>query len=190
MVFNKSGRKLNINCKFGQQKVDVAKSYMHLGCGLTPSGAYSANQDKLYNKGLRALFNLLKDFQPQKGTPVRLFLKLFDSLVKPILLYNCEIWGAYTSRNPSFQLFKEKLFQTNIMCEELEIKMYKIILGVNAKTPNSGVRSELGRFPMHIPILSSILKYLYHLLSDHSDSPLLMNALKTSISLHRNGTVS
>ena len=43
---------------------------------------------------------------------------------------------------------------------------------------------------MHISILSSTLKYLYHLLSDHSDSPLLMNALKTSISLHSNGTVS
>ena len=76
------------------------------------------------------------------------------------------------------------------MCEKLQVKMYKIILGVNAKTTNSGVRSELGRFPMHIPILSSTLKYLYHLLSDHSDSPLLMNALKTSISLHSNGTVS
>ena len=74
------------------------------------------------------------------------------------------------------------------MCEKLQIKMYKIILGVNTKTTNSGVRSELGRFSMHILILSSTLKYLYHLLSDHSDSPLLMNALKTSISLH--GTVS
>ena len=44
------------------------------------------------------------------------------------------------------------------MCEKLQIKMYKIILGVNAKTTNSSVRSELGRFPMHIPILPS--KYL------------------------------
>ena len=77
MVFNKSGKKLNINCKFGQQKVDVAKSYTYLGCVLTPSGAFSANQDQLYNKGLTALFNLLKDFHPQKGTPVRLFLNAF-----------------------------------------------------------------------------------------------------------------
>ena len=93
------------------------------------------------------------------------------------------------TRNPSFQLFK-KLFQTNLMCEKLQIKMYKIILGVNAKVTNSSVTSELGRFPMHIPILSSTFKYLYHLLSDHSDSSLLANALKTSILLHSNGTVS
>ena len=50
----------------------------------------------------------------------------------------------------SFQLVKEKLFQTNLMCEKLQIKMYKIILGVNAKTTNSGLKSELGRFPMPI----------------------------------------
>ena len=62
------------------------------------------------------------------------------------MLYNCEIWGAYTSRNSSFQLFREKLFQTNVMCEKLQIKMYKFILDVNAKTTNSDVRSELGRF--------------------------------------------
>ena len=85
IVFNKSGRKLNINCKFGQQKVDVAKSYTYLGCVLTPSGSFSANQDQLYNKGLRALFSLLKDFHPQKGPPVRIFLKA---------LLHCAIFSA------------------------------------------------------------------------------------------------
>ena len=54
--------------------------------------------------------------------------------------------------NSSFQLFKEKFFQTNLMCEKLKAKMYKIILDVNAKTTNSGVRSELGKFLMYIPI--------------------------------------
>ena len=111
MVFNKSGGKLNINCKFGQQNVNVVKSYRYLGHRLCQSntirqsgGAFSANQDQLHNKGLRVLFNQLNDFHPQKGNPVRLFLKLFDSLVKPILLYNSEIlnMGAYTSRNSSF----------------------------------------------------------------------------------------
>ena len=57
---------------------------------------------------------------------MQLFLKLFDSLVKQILLYNCETWGAYTSRSRVFQLVKEKLFQTNLMCEKLQIKMYKL----------------------------------------------------------------
>ena len=116
MVFNKSVRKLNINCKFSQQKVDVAKSYTctYLGCVLTPSSSFSANQDQLYIKGFRALLSLLKDFHPQKGILVRIFLKLFNSLAKPILLHNCEIWGAYTLMNSCFQLFREKLFRTTL----------------------------------------------------------------------------
>ena len=81
-----------------------------------------------------------------------------------------EARGAYTSRNSSFQLFKGKLFQTYLMCEKLQIKSYKIILGINAEATNSGVRSQLGRFPMHTLILSSTLKYHFHPLSDHSNS--------------------
>ena len=84
----------------------------------------------------------------------------------------------------SFQLFREKIFQTGILCEKLQIKMYKMILGVNTKVTNSAVKAELGRFPLHITIFSTILKYLFHLLNDHDENLFLMNALHTSISLN------
>ena len=166
----------------------MATSYMgpytYLGSVLTPSGSFSANQDRLYNKGLRIMFTLLKDFHPLNGAPVRIFLKLFDSMIRPVLLYNCEIWGAYIMKISSFQSFREKIFQTGLLCEKLQIKMYKMILGVNTKATNSAVRAELGRFPFHITILSTILKYLFHLLNDHNENLFLMNALHTSISLN------
>ena len=190
MVFNKSGKKLKLNCMFGHTKVEMATSYTYLGCVLTPSGSFSVNQEYLYKKGLRALFSLLKDFNTQKGTPVRLFLKLFDSLVKPVLLYNCEIWGAYVSSKLSFQKFKEGLFEINLVCEKLQIKMYKFVLGVNMKTTNWAVRSELGRFPIHVEVFSSVLSYFYHLLSVYSESELLMNALRTSFHINNNGGTS
>ena len=190
MVFNKSGRKLKLNCMFGKTKVEMATSYTYLGCVLTPSGSFSANQDHLYKKGLRALFSLLKDFNPQKGAPVRLFLKLFDSLVKPVLLYNCEIWGAYVSRKLSFQKFNEDLFQINLVCEKLQLKMYKFILGVNMKATNWAVRSELGRFPIHVEVFSTVISYLYHMLNVHTESELLINALKSSFHINHNGGTS
>ena len=86
IIFNKSGRKLNASCSFGSKTVDMATSYTYLGSVLTPSGSFSANQDQLYNKGLRTMFTLLKDFHPLNGTPVRIFLKLFDSMIRPVLL--------------------------------------------------------------------------------------------------------
>ena len=162
MIFDKSGRKLKASCSFGSKTVDMATSYTYLGSVLTPSGSFSANQDRLYNKGLRIMFTLVKDFLPLNGTPVRIFLELFDSMIRPVLLYNCEIWGAYIMKISSFQSFREKIFQTGLLCEMLQIKMYKMILGVNTKATNSAVRAELGRFPLHITIFLAILKYLFH----------------------------
>ena len=94
---------MKLNCMLGQTKVEMATSYTYLGCVWTTSGSFSANQGYLYKKGLRALFSLFKDFNPQKGTPVLLFLTLFDSLVKPVLLYNCEIWGHMFQVNYYFR---------------------------------------------------------------------------------------
>ena len=187
MIFNKSGRKLNClkaSCSFGSKTVDMATSYTYLGSVLTPSGSFSANQDRLYNKGLRIMFTLLKDFHPLNGTPVRIFLKLFDSMTRPVLLYNCKIWGAYIMKISSFPSFREKVFQTGLLCEKVQIKMCKMILGGKTKATNSAVRAELGRFPLHITIFSTTLKYLFHLLNDHNENLFLMNALHTSISLN------
>ena len=68
MLFNKSGRKLDINCTFGKDKVPMATSYPYLGTILTPSGSFNINNESLYNKGLRAVFSILKDLHPQYGT--------------------------------------------------------------------------------------------------------------------------
>ena len=164
MIFDKSGWKLKASCSFGSKTVDMATSYTYLGSVLTPSGSFSANQDRLYNKGLRIMFTLVKDFHPLNGTPVRIFLELFDSMIRPVLLYNCEIWGAYIMKISSFQSFREKIFQTGLLCEMLQIKKYKMILGVNTKATNSAVRAELGRFPLHITIFLAILKVFISLI--------------------------
>ena len=57
---------------------------------------------------------------------IKLLLKLFDSLVGPTLLYNCEVWGAYTKQTNSLVNFKENLFATNLVCEKLHLKMSKM----------------------------------------------------------------
>ena len=150
MVFNKSGRKLNINCTFGKDKVPMATSYTYLGTILTPSGSFNINKENLYNKGLRTVFSILRDLHPQYGTHSKIILKLFDSLVRPILLYNCQVWGTYSKQFKSFSKFKDNLFQVNLC---------KMILGVNSKTTNSAIRSELGRFPLHISIYNSITNF-------------------------------
>jgi hypothetical protein len=49
----------------------------------------------------KALFSLSKHFNIYEGTSVRDLLHLFDTVVKPQLLYAPEVWGAYLFRKLS-----------------------------------------------------------------------------------------
>ena len=91
----------------------------------------------LKDRGLRAygalkakLGNLFKQHIP-------ITIHLFDSLVKPILLYASDFWGAL------------KLPKSNPV-ETLHIKFCKDLLGVQIRTTNLGVLLELGRIPLYI----------------------------------------
>jgi hypothetical protein len=68
--------------------------------------------------------------------PIDLQLKLFDSLIAPILVYSCEIWG----------------FEHKQGIKQLHLQFLKKILNLRNNTPNYMVYGEMGRFPMDIVI--------------------------------------
>ena len=49
----------------------------------------------LYTKASKAYYAIRKHYNSQNGTPVKTLLKLFDSTIKPTMLYGCEVWGGY-----------------------------------------------------------------------------------------------
>ena len=73
-------------------------------------------------------------------------LHLFDSLVKPILLYGSDFWGC-------LKLPKDNLIET------VHISFCKEVLGVQKQTPNIGVLLELGRTPLQIYAKKNCIKY-------------------------------
>ena len=70
-------------------------------------------------------------------------MKLFESIVVPILCYGCEVWG----------------FDNINDIEKIQIRFYKNLLGLNRNTSNISVFGELGRYPLNIIIKERILKY-------------------------------
>ena len=76
-----------------------------------------------------------------------LFLTLFDSLVKPVLLYGADVWGNFA------------LNSSNNPLDKFVNKFYKTLLGVPKYTSTVGLHIELGRFPMSIYIKNAMLKY-------------------------------
>lgn len=73
-------------------------------------------------------------------------MKIFDTLVSPILLYACEVIG----------------FEKNDNIEKVHLQF---LLKVRTTTPNYLVYGELGRFPLIINIKCRMLTYWNNLLS-------------------------
>ena len=82
--------------------------------------------------------------------PVDIQLHLFDSLIMPILLYGCEIWGC----------------ENNSIIERLHLKFCKMLLGINKSSPTCIVLGELGRFPLDVYIRSRIISFWSRLVTN------------------------
>ena len=61
---------------------------------------------------------------------------LFDKIVKPILLYGCEIWG----------------FSNIELLERVQLKFCKLLLNLKKSTPNFMVYGELGVYPLSVSV--------------------------------------
>ena len=70
-------------------------------------------------------------------------IDLFNKLIKPILLYGCEIWGI-----------------GNIdIIERVQLKFLKMILNLKKSTPSYMVYGETGSFPLKIDIEARMISY-------------------------------
>jgi hypothetical protein len=135
MIFNKSGRLIRRNFWLGNKKVEMVREYKYLGFLITPSiNLYTALTD-LKDRSLRALGAIKSKLGVLFRKHIPTTIHLFDSLVKPILLYASDFWACL------------KLPRNNPI-ENLHIKFCKDLLGVQIQTVNVGVLLELGRLPL------------------------------------------
>ena len=75
--------------------------------------------------------------------------ELFKSLVQPILMYGCEIWGFHKADD----------------IERVHVNFLKHILVVRRQTSNIAVYGEVDRVPLSVVRKVHILKYWYKILS-------------------------
>ncbi len=84
---------------------------------------------------------------------------MFDSLVKPILLYNSEIWGDEIPKSLQKEIIKQANENYNDKYlkhvndspfEKIHVKFSKMVLGVKKQTSNLATKAEIGRYPLHI----------------------------------------
>ena len=114
---------------------------MHGTRGLSPTVEF------LCKAARRTMFGLYRRCQQLSIHDLVLKCKLFDTLVKPILCYCCEVWYA-----PRSQVALDEM-------EQVEIGFLKVLLGDPVQTKTLHVPSEFGRHPMHLTWQSQAAKY-------------------------------
>ena len=135
MIFNKTGKYIRRSYPVKNGTIETTNSYKYLGLIFTPSGEITSCLRDLRDRALRA-YNKLKQ---KMGHHFRLHpmttISLFESLIKPILLYSSDFWGCLKMPN-------------NNPIENMYMKFCKTLLGVQKQTPNIGVLLELGAVPI------------------------------------------
>ena len=95
LVFNKLGRVFNLRIPFGGQVIEPCSRYDYLGTIFTPNGSFSPGRKSPYINASRVMFSFLSEINLRAGAQPLSIQKLFGALVRPILIYNCEVWGAF-----------------------------------------------------------------------------------------------
>lgn len=178
MIFNKSGRTMKKDTfYYNDNALELTNEYKYLGVIFKPSGIFTKANDYLCKKARKALFCIYKTLYSNKAN-IQLHLKLFESCVKPILLYCSELLcldmlvkekSDLNSRHFSYQPVK------------IQMKFAKYILGVNKTSANMAVLGDLGMFPCSIDALKLSIGYWYHLVNSRSSSLIyaIYNSLHT-----------
>ena len=137
MIFNKSGRHIRRNTYFGGERIETTRQYKYLGFMFTPSGEITTGLKDLKDRALRALAKMKKQLGELFRKCPQVTLKLYKTLVVPILLYASDFWGIL------------KLPQNNPI-GNAHISFCKQLLGVQKQTTNVGVLLELGEIPLNL----------------------------------------
>ena len=127
----------------------VEASYNYLGIIFGSTLNWSRCVDNLASKALRAVYGIKSLYFRLRTIPASTIFKIFDTKIKPILLYGSEVWGV-----KSFEAI-----------ENVHIKICKMVLGVGRDVKNDIALGECGRFPIYIDMQVNIIKYWIRLLT-------------------------
>jgi hypothetical protein len=186
MIFQKTGSRPKLNFKFGDIPIEVTDRYKYLGTTLFHSGHFKTNQNLAKKKGLRAAYIILNNIATSSKASTA--IKIFEKVVEPILLYNCEITEAFLPDKWNYEKFISKMWDSCGELNKVVLSFLRQILGVHKKTTNLGLLAETGKFPICVKVFSYIMKYWMRVST--TSKSMLRQAYLVNCTDHSNGNRS
>ena len=147
MIFNKTGRLLRTKFHYSGELLENVKTFKYLGFLLTPSGEINSGLKDLRERAIKAFYKLKSSMGEFFQSNIGITMHLFDTLVKPILLYMSDFWGGLKCPEERYNPI-----------EKLHYMACKQFLGVQKRSTNIGVLLELGRMPLQNFAIKSAIK--------------------------------
>ena len=151
MVFSPGNQKIKASFTINEKVLENVKEFKYLGitvhkksCSFTPTLKYQKTKATRALYALRAKINI-------NNLPIKVAFKLFDSIIKPILLYGSEVWEPFLNQDAT------KWDQNEV--EKTYIQFLKQVLGVNRSTSTVMVRGEINRHSLQEEILRRNINY-------------------------------
>ena len=77
---------------YGDDIIEVVSEYVYLGVTMNYNNEFVKAMRKQLDQGRKAQFSMLIKCRKLE-LPIDIQCKLFESMVIPVILYGCEIWG-------------------------------------------------------------------------------------------------
>ena len=150
----------------GGDPINIVSSYCYLGVIVSSNGKFTQAVNSLYRKGLGAYFSLRNTVDRRFIDPT-CFDKLFNTLIRPILSYGCQVWCPSLPVVKSITAgFRRNLSLNQLLptiaksCQEqVHLRHLKYLLGTNRRSSNLAAWGETGKFPMVIEFIKLSVDY-------------------------------
>ncbi len=162
MTLSKGNQKESTIFKLNGNWLENVKEYKYLGVIIHKRNcSFTSAIKNLRIRAVKACYALNSKVD-MKRLPIYLALKIFDTMIKPILLYASEVWAPCMNQNPSKWDYDE--------IDKTHMQFLKRMLGVNRSTTNILVRGELNRYSLQEEILRRNINFAKHIhVKDSSD---------------------
>ena len=151
LIFSSGRHAQNLHFLFKGKEVEIVPEYKYLGIYLSRSGSFLNCKKHIAEQANIAMFALLRKIRVL-NLPIEMQIDLFNKLIKPILLYGCEIWA---------------IGNLDII-ERVQLKFLKMILNMKKSTPSYMVYGECGAYPLKIDIQARLISFWSNLIEFNS----------------------
>lgn len=178
------GKKIRNNSKsqlsitFNNKTLESVDQYKYLGITFTNNGKLKYAPEVLALKARKAFFALKTNIPSSENLSVQKWIKLYESMIVPILTYGSEIWIA--DQNLNLDNLNKFTF------EKTQNMILKHILGVHNKTSTFGIQMELSQYPLCFKAFKLMFKYYKRLLEIESSKEHVYDLLRSAFEEDKN----